>query len=97
MNLTSLGAASRNVGSVIDEVCKLCHKTPDRMPARTTVDKLMDTEAALAQKQLLDVASREEAQQLSLMSDETTKYGTKYYTEGIDVHGPPESYKFAWR
>ena len=75
MNLLNMQVASRNVSSVIEEVCKLSNCTPNRLPSRQTVDRMGDRRVSLSTKQLTTIAEREN---LTLYSDETSKYGRCY-------------------
>ena len=78
MNLTTMGVASRNVGPVIKEVCKLCGKQPDRVPSKSSVERFSDAKIIVSQKQISEVLV--DQSDTSLMTDETSKYGKKYGT-----------------
>jgi hypothetical protein len=68
MNLTSFKVSSEQVYNVISEVCKLCGKQPNRLPSRSTVDRIVDSHKQIAQV----LKSKEN---ITLYSDETRKYG----------------------
>ena len=76
MNLTNLSVATKNVPGVIREVSKLCGKEPNRLPARQTVDDIVQSKVVLAHKQLSQVLPDKAS--TTLMSDETSKFGAKY-------------------
>ena len=76
MNLTNLSVATKNVPGVIREVSKLCGKEPNRLPARQTVDDIVQLKVVLAHKQLSQVLPDKAS--TTLMSDETSKFGAKY-------------------
>jgi chromosome segregation ATPase len=72
MNLTSFKVSSEQV-YVISEVCKLCEKQPNRLPSRSTVDRIVDSKASVSHKQIAQVLKSKE--NITLYSDETRKYG----------------------
>ena len=55
LNLTNNSVPTRNVSNVIREVAKLCNKTPNRLPSRSSVDDMVHSKVPLAQKQLSTV------------------------------------------
>ena len=73
MNLTSFKVSSEQVYNVISEVCKLCGKQPNRLPSRSTVDRIVDSKASVSHKQIAQVLKSKE--NITLYSDETRKYG----------------------
>ena len=60
MNLTSFKVSSEQVYNVISEVCKLCGKQPNRLPSRSTVDRIVDSKASVSNKQIAQVLKSKE-------------------------------------
>ena len=73
MNLTSFKVSSEQVYNVISEVCTLCGKQPNRLPSRSTGDRIVDSKASVSHKQIAQVLKSKE--NITLYSDETRKYG----------------------
>ena len=78
MELTNCSVATRHVPGVIRAVSKLCGRVPDRLPSRQTVDLMVHAKTLVAQRQLSEVLPAKE--DMTLMTDETSKYGSKYCT-----------------
>lgn len=78
MNLTSYKVATQQVGSVVTEVARLCGKTPNQLPSRTTVDRIVDRKMSICHKQIGDILQDKE--DTTLYTDETRKYGKTFET-----------------
>ncbi|KAL3864029.1 hypothetical protein ACJMK2_005741 [Sinanodonta woodiana] len=77
MKLLDCNVGVRHIGNVINIVAELCGKTLiDRFPSEATVNNMNDRRLALAQKQVGEILS--ESINLTLYTDETSKYGTKF-------------------
>lgn len=75
MNLLDCNVAVHNVGRVIKTVSHLCGRVPNKLPSRQTVDRINDQRIAISTKQLESVAEKKD---LTLYSDETSKYGRSF-------------------
>lgn len=58
MNLTNFKVSSEQVYNIISEVCKHCGKQPNRLPSRSTVDRIVDSKASVSNKQIAQVLKR---------------------------------------
>lgn len=52
MNLQNFNVSAANVGPVIQQVCLLCKRQPNRLPSYTTVNRINDMRIAVASKQI---------------------------------------------
>lgn len=71
-----MNVSAQNVGPVIDSVLKMSGESCDKLPARTTILNMNVERLILAQKQLGEVIP--DKTNLTLYTDETSKYGIKY-------------------
>lgn len=56
MNLQNFNVSAANVGPVIQQVCLLCKRQPNRLPSYTTVNRINDMRIAVASKQMKDIS-----------------------------------------
>ena len=75
-DLLDLGVSASKVGPVIDRVLKLAGKPCDRVPSKSTVLTMNIQRLHLAQEHIGEVLAEKE--HLALMTDETSRRGTKY-------------------
>jgi len=58
MNLQNFNVSASNIGPVIENVCLLCKRKPNKVPSYTTVNRINDTRIAVATKQMKDICER---------------------------------------
>ena len=75
MKLLDNGVATASVAPVIETVASFCGREPDRLPSRQFVDNVNVSRLAVVQNQTADLVDE---QNLTLYTDETSKYGSKY-------------------
>lgn len=69
--------SSSSIEPVIKAVLSLVGKTPDKLPHRSTIQRMNIERLVLSQKQIADIFP--DQQHTTLYSDETSKAGKKYY------------------
>ncbi|WAQ99781.1 hypothetical protein MAR_024154 [Mya arenaria] len=75
-SLLGLYIAASNVSSVRNTVLNLVGKTVEKLPSRTTILNMNIERLVLSQKQLNETLPNKD--NMTLYTDETTKFGTKY-------------------
>ena len=73
MNLTDLKVPSEKVGEVIKTVSSFCGRSVNRVPAPSTVNRIVDSKVAIAQKQI--ASQLKDKTDTTMYTDETRKYG----------------------
>ena len=82
--LLSLNVGIRNIKHVINTVLKnIAHKSVDRLPSQTTLCNMMLECLTLAQAQLGEELTREDADCYTLQTDGTSKYGDHFGTYDV--------------
>ena len=77
--LLGYNVSFQNVSPVINSVLQLVNMKPNKLPCKTTINNMNIERLALSQKHIAEELGPKE--NLSLLSDETNKFGTKI--EGI--------------
>lgn len=84
MKLLNFTIGTRHISKVIEEVCHLCNVVPNKLPSRQTIDRINDSRLDVATKQMGTLIEKEN---LTLYSDETSKYSKKKLSIFCDRQG----------
>ena len=75
MSLLECGVATSKVGKVMTTMGKLCGRNIEHLLSRYTCDRINQRRLAVAQQQMAEL---EDEENITLYTDETSKYGKKY-------------------